>query len=102
MATLYVAEFVAGGGTANFPLAAAQTAPSAEQTVAIGGSSTQCTNAFKATTYIIRIHTDAICSIAWGTNPTASSANMRLAANQTEYFAVPLGANYKVAVITNN
>lgn len=101
MAVLYVAEFVSTGGTGNFPVAGAQVPPVAEQVVAIGGASTQCTNAFDKNTAFVRIHTDAICSIAFGTNPTATTVKMRLAANQTEYFAVPLGQSYKVAVISN-
>lgn len=104
MATLYVAEFVSGGGTGNFPLAAAQVAPLAEQTVAIGGASAQCTNPFSVNTTLVRVHVDAICSIAFGTNPTATTSKMRMAANQTEYFAIPAvppGSNYKIAVITN-
>ena len=100
MATLYVAEFVTIGGTGNFPVAGAQVAPVAEQTVSIGGTSVQ-SSTFNANTTFVRIHTDAICSIAFGTNPTATTAKMRMAANQTEYFSVPPGASYKVATITN-
>jgi hypothetical protein len=51
---------------------------------------------------MVRIHTDAICSISFGTAPTATATNRRLAANQTEYFGVPLGGSYKVAVISNS
>jgi len=101
MATLYVAEFVSVGGTSNFGVQGAQVAPVAEQTVSIGGSSTP-SNAFNASTTFVRIHTDAICSIAFGTSPTATTSKMRLAAGQTEYFSVPANAGYKVAVITNS
>ncbi len=101
MAALYVAEFVSISGTGNFPVAGAQVAPVAEQTVAISGSTTACANAFNAKSRFVRVHTDAICSIAFGTAPTAAITNMRMAANQTEYFGIPPGANYKVAVITN-
>jgi hypothetical protein len=98
MATLYVAEFDSVGGSGNFVTQAANMPPLAEQTVAIGGSSTQ-SSAFNASTKFLRIHTDAICSVAVGTSPTATAANMRLAANQTEYLTVKGGA--KIAVITN-
>jgi hypothetical protein len=54
---------------------------------------------FDPRTKFIRVHTDAICSIAIGVNPTAVATEMRMAANQTEYFGV--GANSKIAVITN-
>lgn len=102
MATLYIAEF--DGITMANPGIAGQVAngaPIAEQTVSIGGTSTQSGNAFNASTRIIRVHTDAICSIALGTNPTATASKMRLAADQTEYFGVPPGASYKIAVISN-
>jgi hypothetical protein len=102
VAVLYVAEFAEmligpAGRVGQVPAMP----PLAEQTVAIGGASAPTTNAFNAKTRMVRLHTDAICSVAFGTAPTATSANMRLAANQTEYVGVPLGASYKVAVITN-
>lgn len=68
------------------------------QVVAIGGTSVQSA-AFNTGTNFIRVHTDAICSIAFGTNPTATADSQRLAANQTEYYGVRPGG--KVAVITN-
>lgn len=99
MATLYVSEHTHFGhdnNTVAFPMALEP--PIAEQTVAIGGASTQ-SSAFNANTRYVRVHTDAICSILIGTNPTATAAKKRLAANQTEYFAVVGG--HKLAVITN-
>lgn len=70
----------------------------AEQTVAIGGASVQ-SNAFSSNTRMIGVHTDAICSILIGSNPTATASKRRLAANTTEYFEVTPGD--KIAVITN-
>ncbi len=99
MATLYITEFalssfVPSGG----PLPIAAMPPAAEQTEAITGGSTQ-TDAVGTQTKVIRVHTDAICSIAIGANPTAAATNMRLPANHTEYFAVTPG--HKLAVISN-
>jgi hypothetical protein len=98
MATLYVAEFknIAPSGTTFAQVAGAP--PVAEQTVSISGSSAQ-SSAFNKFTTIIRVHTDAICSIVIGPNPTATTAKMRLAADQTEYFGVAPGD--KIAVISN-
>ncbi len=99
MAVLYVSEHAelvvhqGGGGQA------LSEPPIAEQTVAIGATSAQVTNAFNAKTRFVRVHTDAICSILFGANPTATATNKRLAANQTEIFRVTPG--HKVAVITN-
>jgi len=73
-------------------------APLTTQTVAIGGSSTQ-SSAFNAKTFMVAVHTDAICSIEFGANPTATANSKRMAANTTEYFEVAPGD--KIAVITN-
>ena len=70
----------------------------ATQVVAIGGTSTQSA-AFNTLTKFVRVHTDAICSVLFGENPTATANSPRLAANQTDYFGVVAGQ--KVAVITN-
>ena len=75
MGTLYIAEFA---DVRSLPGGAGQIAyqpPLAEQTVAIGGASAQ-SNAFNAGTRFIRVHTDAICSILIGANPTATAAKV--------------------------
>jgi hypothetical protein len=76
--------------------------PLAEQSIANGGGNVQ-SNAFNAKTQFVRLHTDSICAIEFGTNPTAVAAGAtgtaRMAANQTEYFGVPLNAGFKVATI---
>lgn len=100
MAVLYITEYADMGQTVRGGAQVAQSPAIAAQTVAIGGSSTQSTAVNAATTYL-RIHTDAICSIVISANPTATATSKRLAADQTEYFGVPLGGAYKVAVITN-
>jgi hypothetical protein len=97
MAVLYITEYAdttKAPGTVQVGAEPAIT----NQTVAIGGTSTQSA-AFNSATRMVRIHTDAICSIRFGTNPTATATTGRLAANQTEYFGVV--PKDKVAVITN-
>jgi hypothetical protein len=105
MAVLYITEYSGlmpspPGGQGQIPIEP----PVAEQTVAIAAGSAQSA-AFNAKTRLVRIHTDAICSIEFGTNPTATSTTQRLAANQTEFKGVPIslssGVSFKVAVITN-
>lgn len=98
MAVLYVTEFamlpqMSGGQPQIAPRPGLGT-----QTVAIGGTSTQST-AFSAQTRYIRVHTDAICSTSINSNPTATTSSERLAADNTEYFAVQPGD--KIAVISN-
>ena len=63
--------------------------PSRTQTVAIWAGSLQAT--LNAGTKFLRLHTDAICHVKFGTNPTASATEMRMAANQTEFFGVKGG-----------
>jgi hypothetical protein len=96
MATLYVAEFER---PRNQWVDIANAPPLAEQTITISGASTQVTNKFNAKTAMIRVHTDSICSIAIGSNPTANTTNMRLPANAIEYFSV--SPNMLIAAITN-
>ena len=101
MATLYITEYsdVAIASLGTFTQIALEPKV-ANQTVAIGGGST-ASSAFNAGTRLVRLHTDAICSVDFGTAPTASATTRRMAANQTEYFGVPVNSAYKVAVITN-
>lgn len=101
MAVLYVTEFENQGIDANSRVMPIPSEPPvANQTVAIGATST-ASAAFNAATAFVRIHADAICSIAFGTSPTATTTTRRMAANTTEYFKVPLGKAYKIAVIAN-
>lgn len=93
MAVLYITEYANTATPFNEPA-------NAIQTVAIAAGSA-ASAAFQNNTNLVRVHTDAICSIAFGTAPTASATTTRLAANQTETFKVPLGGAFKVAVITN-
>jgi hypothetical protein len=102
MAVLYVAEFQFMGQVPSASGQMAQQAPLAEQTASIGGSSATLTNPFNAKTAFIRVHTDAICSIKVGASPTATTSTARMAANQTEYFGVPVGAGWNIAVISNS
>lgn len=55
--------------------------------------------AFAATTQFIRVNTDAVCSIAFGSAPTATTSNRRLSAGQTEFF--PVFGGDKLSAISN-
>jgi hypothetical protein len=102
MATLYITEYIDIDGSRQVP----REPPIAQQTVAIGGSSTASAQ-FNSQTSVIRIHTDAICSVLVsqlvGGNPVAATAaSGRLALGQTEYRGVPTGGGYVISVITNS
>jgi len=103
MATLYITEFAKQGRDAAGYInqnATPEEPPIVNQTLAIGAGSL-ASAAFNAGTGIIRLHTDAICSVEVGATPTASATTRRMAANTTEYICVKPGSGFKVAVITN-
>lgn len=99
MAKLYITEFNKTArvdmNTTDYP-----EEPGTDQTPVTFTTTTQSV-AFAKGTKLVRIHTDSICSIAFGTDPTATTGSRRLIAGQTEYFAVPPGQSYKVAAVTN-
>jgi len=109
MATLYITEYadmaqVPGVGNVS-GFGWRQQIPAepaiATQTVAISASSAQSA-AFNSNTTFVRLHCDAICSVLFGANPTATASSPRMAANQTEYHGVGgYSSGLKVAVITN-
>lgn len=101
MATLYISEYAElpvgpAGRVGQMP----SEPPLVDQTVAIAAGSAQSA-AFNAKTRFVRLHTDAICSVLFGSSPTAAATNGRMAANQTEYRDVSRLPGGKVAVITN-
>lgn len=100
MPNLYITEFAQEGTDALgriMPVAAAM--PIAEQKVVYGGSTQSAT--LNANTTLVRLHTDGICSVLFGLNPTATTSNMRMGLGQTEYFAVQANSGLKIAAISN-
>lgn len=100
MAYLYIAEYATlGRDVKGIGLQAAEEGSLlAEQKIANDGASTQSA-AFNSETKFVRLHTDSVCSIKYGENPTATTAHKRMAADATEYFAVKGGQ--KIAAIAN-
>lgn len=101
MAKVYITEYASQAkDNRGQVIAAGLEPPVATQVVAVGAGSVQCA-ALNAKTAFIRVHTDAICSVLMGTDPTATANSPRMGAGQTEYFAVLPGTAMKIAVITN-
>lgn len=99
MSKLYVSEFESPGGQAGFPFPVANEAGNTTDQSPIDYSGGEAKSAaFAATTKLVRIHTDAICCIKFGTAPTATTSHRRFAAGQTEYYFVRPGD--KVSAIT--
>lgn len=100
MSKLYISEFESPGGQAGFPFpVAGEYGNTTDQTPVDYNAGEAKSAAFAATTKLVRIHTDAICSIKFGTAPTATTSNRRMAAGQTEYYFVR--PSDKVSAITN-
>lgn len=98
---IYIAEFsqvlVDSGGN----IVMGKTPPLAKQIVASGATS----SAFNVATRYIRVNADsgftspAAAQIEIGTAPAIVAASMRLAINQTEYFAVNAGDKLIVGTV---
>lgn len=69
------------------------------QSVAVSGTSAQST-AISGNAGYVRLFATTMCHIRVGSNPTATTSNMPLAANVPEYFVAPSGT--KIAVIQNS
>jgi hypothetical protein len=101
MAKLYITEFaspgVAHGGVVPVGNAGGWH-ENASSPLAITATSTACVTMGTNST-LVRVHTDATCSISIGITAVATATNARMIQNQTEYYAVQSGQ--VVAVITN-
>lgn len=99
MTKLYIAEYnsVASVNADGSVLAMLQP-PTVEQVVDYTGGATPSA-AFKATTTFVELHTDAICSVAFGTTPVATVNNMRMVAGERRIVGVLAGQ--KVSAIVN-
>lgn len=97
MAVLYITEYAGvGPGHIQAPIEP----PLAEQTVAIGAEADSAV--LNANTRLVRLHTDAVCSILFGATPTATTAKQRMAADTTEYKWVQgQPGTMKISVIAN-
>lgn len=106
MPSLYITEYANTGRELKKNISQTASEPRlADQKVTIDVTSTQSAN-LNAKTRIVRLHADAICSVAVGANPTATANMFRMAAGQTEYLSLSddlflNGTVPKIAVITN-
>lgn len=101
MATLYYSAFRARGyaGGSRDGIQVAQM-PSLGDFTLVEGSTVATSAAFPAGTSYIRVHTDAICSVAISSSPIATTTFPRMPADATEYFGVSTAM--KISVIANS
>lgn len=73
--------------------------PGIVQQVPIGGSSQQSAP-FSPNTSFVRVHADSPCRIAFGPDPVAGAASVRMSGGATEFFGVMPGQ--RLAVISSS
>ena len=98
MASLYISEYTATSTNSGQGVPVMQEPGTDQSPVSISGSHAESA-AFGTNTRWVRVHTDAICSVKFGSAPVATANNKRMIAGQTEYWAVFAGD--KISVITN-
>ena len=100
MAFMYITEFSSEGvDTKGRSIPVAKQLPIAEQRVDVSGVSAQSAT-LNTLTAFVRINVDAPTGVLFGLNPTALATSMRMATDQTEYFAVQPNSGFKIAGIT--
>ena len=98
MAKLYITEFTdLGRNFSGLAMAAPSAPPVASQAVTF--TTTTQSAAFNDATKLIMVQADAVCSIEIGSDPTATTNSMRMAAGETRFYGVTPG--HKIAAVTN-
>lgn len=98
MSKLYIAEFSGAQTQQSGGAPVVSLPPIAEQVVDFSGGAA-VSAAFSNSTTLIRIESDATCSIKVGPTPVATTANSRVAGDSPEYFGVTPGQ--KISAIAN-
>lgn len=96
MAFLYITEFSGLDPGSGRNTQVASLPPLAQQKLAIGGETDS--TALNVRTKIVRLHTDAICHVAYAASGEATAAitGLRMSAEATEYFSVAGGGEISV------
>ena len=96
---LFLTEYTsAARDTYSYAIAAGMEPSIAEQALTVSGSTTQSA-AFNAMTSFVMVHAQEATCLAWGTNPTATTAKQRIGAGETRFYGIPPGKSFKVACI---
>jgi len=100
MSNLYITEYARCTIDALTDLPCGEEPAITTQKVSFSGTA-GTSAAFNAETRFVRIHSDSVASIIFGTSPTATTSHPRIAAGVSEYFGVPAGKSYKVSAVDN-
>lgn len=101
MATVYISEHEDYGQVTQSGIIPAATLTAHIVSVTATAS---LSSAFSSAARVIRIHTDTVCSVSFGTAPSATASSPRMAGGQTEYFFLPATTNttFRISTITNS
>jgi hypothetical protein len=105
MTKLYVTEYVRQAKIDGIPVQAGEEPAIGTHVVDYTAGAARSAANFNAQTRFVRVHTDAICSIKFGSaTVTATTSDARMAAGSTEYFSClpqQVAAGMRVSGITN-
>ncbi len=102
MATLYITEHASQvRDLSGYLVQGTPVYPSVAEQIVVVGASSAASNVLNASTTIVELVSDVVCSFVVGTAPVATTTSRRLAANVPIQIGVPAGKNYKIACITN-
>ena len=105
MASLYLTEYssISHGGVGKTAMQVPQEPPINEQKLSIGATAV-LSSTFSTYTRLVRLHSDAVCSVAFGNaSVVATAANQRVAIGVSEYVGIPdKGTITNLSVITNS
>lgn len=99
MAKLYISEFQFMGANDYGALPIARQPAVANQAPVDFTGVAAPSAAFGGNTTVVRVWSDTKCCVRFGASPTATVADMPLAANTTEYFGVTPGQKVSAIVL---
>lgn len=84
---------------AAFPVVPADMRVTAQTAMTATGTSAQSA-AVNAATGLVCVQSDEQIYVLFGTNPTVTANDYRIAAGAEQFFSIPVGQSYKVAIKT--
>jgi hypothetical protein len=101
MAVLYISEYNRLGTDYNGQAVLAGMEPNSRTTIVQITGQSQQSDVFGSSTTFVELHPDATCSVKFGSDPVATTADKRVVANERIYYPLAPGQRLRVAVIAN-
>lgn len=99
MATLYLTQYDQLAKEEYGPPVPTGQEPSLGDSVLAISGANEVSPTLHPRTRFVMVHTDVVCHIAFGTDPTATTSNRRLPADSTIFYGVGPETKLKIAVI---